>query len=243
MDVAPHPHIGLQTVSWLIEGEIVHNDSLGNECLVRPGHLSLMTAGRGIAHAEETPAKNSKRLNGLQLWVALPNDVRAGLPSYQCTGQLQTVEQPGGLVTAVVGQLGGSQSPGEMYSPAVGADLTVHKQSRTLIPLEPAFDHGIVLLHGDAIVEGFRLEPGTLYYAGTNRNCLEIESTEGARLFLIGGAPFGETIVMWWNFVARSFDEIAQARRAWEAHQGFGEVPRYQGPRLAAPELIGRQVK
>ena len=117
MDVAPHPHIGLQTVSWLIEGAIVHNDSLGNECLVGLGHLSLMTAGRGIAHAEETPRTNSGRLNGVQLWLALPDHVRGNSPEYQCTNDLTVLEEPGGLTTVIVGELAGRRSPGRVFSP------------------------------------------------------------------------------------------------------------------------------
>lgn len=161
LDVAPHPHIGLQTVSWLIEGEIVHNDSLGSECLVGPGHLSLMTAGRGIAHAEETPRTNSGRLNGVQLWLALPDHVRGNSPAYQCTENLPILEEPGGLATVIAGELAGRGSPGRVFSPMIGADIAVHKGTTLDLPLNPAVENGLMVISGIAAVEGMPLEPRT----------------------------------------------------------------------------------
>ena len=242
LDVAPHPHIGLQTVSWLIEGEIVHNDSLGSECLVGARQLSLMTAGRGIAHAEETPTSNSGRLNGVQLWLALPNSIRAALPEYQCTKELPVLEETGGLVTVIAGEWAGRRSPGRVFSPTIAADVTVHSRAGLHLPLRPGFEHGLMLISGSASIEGLPLDLHTLYYVGAQGGELTIWSDEGARLMLIGGAPFGETIVMWWNFVARTHEEIAEARRAWESHEVFGDVPRYRGPRLPAPPMFGRPI-
>ena len=243
MDVAPHPHIGLQTVTWLLAGEIVHNDSLGSECLVRPGQLSLMTAGRGIAHTEETPKDNSGALDGVQLWVALPEHSRAIAPQYQCTKEQPNIDVPGGAVTAILGAFAGISSAGSQFSPGVGAEITVLKGSRVMLPLNPAFEYGALLASGDAVVLGVPVERNTLYYLGTGRGELVVSSVSGARLLLIGGEPFGETILMWWNFVARTAEEIADARRAWEAHEVFGEVPRYAGPRLTAPSFLGRPIR
>jgi quercetin 2,3-dioxygenase len=242
LDVAPHPHIGLQTVSWLIEGEIVHNDSLGSQCLVGERQLSLMTAGRGIAHAEETPSSNSGRLNGVQLWLALPDPIRAASPEYQCTKELPVLEEAGGLVTVIVGELAGHKSPGRVFSPTIGADVAVHRHARLHLPLDTGAEHGLMLISGSASIEGLPLDLNTLYYVGAHGGELTISSDEGARLILIGGAPFGETIVMWWNFVARTHEEIAEAKRAWENHEVFGDVPRYQGPRLPAPPMFGRPI-
>jgi redox-sensitive bicupin YhaK (pirin superfamily) len=237
MDVAQHPHIGLQTVTWLLEGEVVHHDSLGSECLVTPGHLSLMTAGRGIVHTEETPRGNSGRLNGAQLWVALPGHARGMAPEYQCTHDLDATEYGGGIVTTFYG----GKSPARSFSPVIGSDLRVHPGTLTL-PLEPRFEHGILLASGDAAIDGVHLTPDTLYYLGTHRQELRVNSHAGARLLLIGGAPFGETILMWWNFVARTPDEIAQARHQWEARQLFEDVPHSTEPRLVAPPFTARPV-
>lgn len=241
MDVAPHPHIGLQTVTWLLDGEVVHNDSLGSECLIRPGQLSLMTAGRGIAHTEETPRDNSGKIDGVQLWVALPELSRGMAPDYQCMKQHSVAEHPGALVTAIVGEYAGSVSAGKQFSPGVGVDIAIHPGSTVNLPLLPAYEYGAMLARGDATVCGVPLLPNTLYYLGTGRDELVASSTAGARLILIGGAPFGETILMWWNFVARTPEELASARLSWQGHE-FGEVPRYNGPRLEAPAFLGRPI-
>lgn len=242
MDVAPHPHIGLQTFTWLMDGEVVHNDSLGSECLIRPGELSLMTAGRGIAHTEETPANNSGKLNGTQLWIALPGKVRAMAPEYQCIKDLTTVERSGGLVTVVAGEFEGYHSPAHLFSSIIGLDITVHRSGAIQVPLDVRFEHGLMLLSGDASVEDVSLQQDVLYYAGMHRSEIEIASKEGARLMAIGGAPFGETILMWWNFVARTSEEIAAARQSWINHEVFADVPRYKGDRLPAPVLAGRPI-
>src|ERR1044072_4283867 len=126
MDVAPHPHIGLQTVSWLLQGEILHNDSLGNEALLRPGGVNVMTSGGGIAHAEETPAKNSGFLNAVQLWVALPDADRNRQASFQHINEVLMIEQPGGTVSVFAGSLLGCSSPAEHFSPILGADIALH---------------------------------------------------------------------------------------------------------------------
>jgi redox-sensitive bicupin YhaK (pirin superfamily) len=240
MDIAPHPHIGLQTVTWLLAGEVVHKDSLGSECLVRPGQLSLMTAGRGIAHTEETPADNSGKLDGVQLWVALPEQSRSIAPRYQCTKEQPAADWPGGVVTTILGEFAGAGSVGDQFSPAVGADVAVHPGGEMNLHLDPAFEYGALLAAGDAVVLGMPVQRNTLYYLGAGRGELSVSSSAGARLLLIGGAPFGETILMWWNFVARSAEEIASARQAWESRELFGDVARYNGPRLPAPAFLGR---
>ncbi len=239
MDVAPHPHIGLQTLSWLFSGEVVHHDSLDNECLVRPGHLSLMTAGRGIAHTEETPSAHTGLLDGVQFWVALPDAHRHQAPHYQCVPDLTRLEPPGGLITPFLGALSGAESPGLAFSPAIGVDLTVHPGARLSMPLRADFEYGLFLAHGDASVFGQPLAVNCLYYLGTHRGELEVGSASGCRLLLLGGEPFPEKILMWWNFVARSAVEIASARDAWQAQQGFGHVRAYRGPRLEAPIWAG----
>lgn len=237
MDVAPHPHIGLQTVTWLIEGEILHDDSLGSEATGRPGGVNLMTAGRGIAHAEQTPAVNSGQLNGVQLWVALPEARRNVEPSFQAIDRVPLIETPAAAIQVFAGSLAGSSSPGRFDTRLVGADLLIHAGQTTEFAVETSFEHALMLLSGDAVLEGQRLESRRLYYLGRERAGIALKSETGGRLLLIGGPPFPEPILMWWNFVARTPDEIAAARADWEAHRRFGDVTAYRGPRLDAPAL------
>jgi len=238
MDVAPHPHIGLQTVTWLLEGEIVHHDSLGCEGLIRPGGVNVMTAGNSIAHAEETPRGNSGVLNGVQLWVALPEAQRKISPSFREIEQVPAVELRGGGAQVFAGTLAGATSPAPHYSDIVGADLKVHSGAKLILPLNLAHEHALLLLAGDAEIEGQSLDDRNFYYLGTTRSEIGLSSRGGARLLLIGGQPFPESILMWWNFVARTPEGIVVARTAWEQRQGFGEVLAYQGPRLSAPPLV-----
>ena len=237
MDVAPHPHIGLQTVTWLLDGEILHDDSLGSEATARPGGVNLMTAGRGIAHAEQTPVRNSGSLNGVQLWVALPGAARDGAPSFQAIQRVPLVATPGAVLQVFAGSLAGATSPGAFASTLLGAEVEVHPRGSSGLELDPGFEHALLVLSGDARADGEVLEPRRLYYLGTRRSDIALESDRGGRLLLIGGPPFPEPILMWWNFVARTPEEIAAARADWEAHRRFGDVQAYRGPRLDAPAL------
>lgn len=237
MDVAPHPHMGLQTVSWLLQGEIVHNDSLGNEALLRSGGVNVMTSGASIAHAEETPPQNSGQLNGVQLWIALLDADRHGEASFQHIKEVPIVEQSGGRVSVFAGSVSGCSSPAKHFSPILGADIAVHTTARMELQLEPSFEHAAMLMTGDAEIDGQAIDATSLWYLGTNRTSIELKSRNGCRVLLLGGPPFPEKILMWWNFVARTSDEIAQARSDWQHHQRFGPVKAYRGPRLDAPPL------
>lgn len=243
MDVAPHPHIGLQTVSWLLDGELVHNDSLGLRGPAAPGVLNLMTAGRGISHSEETPRDNGGRLRGVQLWVALPARERETAPAFEQHSVLPVVELDGGRATLLAGQLGGVSSPARVFSPLVGAEVSGDARRRLVLPLDRAFEHAIVPLQGTLVLDGQPLAIDTLYYLGCGRRDLVLTSgAEPSRSLLLGGAPFGETILMWWNFVARTTEEIVAAREDWQARRRFGEVQAYVGERLAAPPFVARPV-
>lgn len=237
MDVAPHPHIGVQTVTWLLDGEIVHDDSLLQEAVLRPGGVNVMTSGHAIAHAERTPDDNTGRLDGVQLWTALPDRDRHSDPSFQHVAEVPRIDAPGGIVRVFSGRLAGLVSPARHFSALVGADLQVHARQQLVLPLEPSHEHGLLVLSGDCSLEGQRLDERVLYYLGTQRSELSVDSTAGARLLLTGGIPFPETILMWWNFVARTPEEIRDARTDWEAHRRFGDVPAYKGPRIPAPPL------
>src|SRR5262245_55393125 len=164
MDVAPHPHIGLQTVSWLLEGEIVHHDSLGYEALIRPGQLNLMTAGHGITHSEETPAVNSGALSGVQLWVALPQDRRDMDPLFHHHAVLPVVDSAAGTVTIFAGTLADQTSPAQMFSPIVGAEITLRTRDPLLLPVRRDFEHALFVLHGDVALNKQPLADGALHY-------------------------------------------------------------------------------
>jgi redox-sensitive bicupin YhaK (pirin superfamily) len=233
MDVAPHPHMGLQTVSWLTEGEIVHNDSLGCEALMHAGQLNLMTSGSGIAHSEETPRQNSGRLSGVQLWVALPDEHRSVSPNFDHYASLPVLDFPSCSVTLIAGNLGGHQSPARTFSPMIGAEISLH-DGETAIPLDPAFEHALLVLSGNTALDGQALEGETLHYLGLGRDELHLKGRD-ARVLLIGGEPFREPILMWWNFVARTKEEMVAARQDWEERRRFGEVTNYHGARLDAP--------
>ncbi|HEY0591130.1 MAG TPA: pirin family protein [Thermoanaerobaculia bacterium] len=237
MDVAPHPHIGLQTVSWLLDGEVVHHDSLGFEAIVRPGGVNVMTAGSGIAHSEETPAQNKGKLDGVQLWIALPEPQRHIDPTFQHVGRVPQVDFTGGVAQVFAGDLDGTSSPAKTWSDLVGVDLGLAKKASVRLPAVAEREYGVVLLGGDAELEGRVLDRDALVYLGRGRAELAFRSGSGARVLVIGGVPFRETVLMWWNFVARTPEEIAGARADWEEGRRFGPVRAYKGERLPAPPL------
>jgi len=237
MDVAPHPHMGLQTVTWLLQGEVVHDDSLGFESLLRPGGVNVMTSGGAIAHAEQTPPDNTGRLNGVQLWVALPDIARHSPATFEHVAEVPVVESRGGRVHVFAGTLAAETSPAVPFSEILGADVQVHRGQTVTLPVQLTFEHALLVLQGDARLDDQPLLERVLYYLGSRRSEICMSSSDGARILLIGGPPFAESILMWWNFVARTEEEIVQARADWEAGQRFGNVTAYKGPRLSAPSL------
>jgi redox-sensitive bicupin YhaK (pirin superfamily) len=238
MDVAPHPHIGLQTVTWLLQGEVVHDDSLGYESVLRPGGVNVMTSGDGIAHAEQTPPENTGQLNGVQLWVALPDAHRHMSATFEHVAEVPAIESAAGRVRVFAGTLQGQTSPAVHFSEILGAELQVYGGHTLTLPLQPNFEHAVIVLSGEATLADQPLGDRVLYYLGTTRSEADVSSRNGCRILLIGGPPFGEQILMWWNFVARTQEEIAQARADWEEGHRFGEVTTYKGPRLSAPSLV-----
>jgi redox-sensitive bicupin YhaK (pirin superfamily) len=238
MQVAPHPHTGLQTVSWLVAGEVLHRDSVGSRQLVTPGQLNLMTAGHGISHSEESLADHSPILHGVQLWTALPDPDRHVRPHFEHHPDLPVLTDTGVTVKVIMGELGGTSSPAAVYSPLVGAEAVLEPGADTRLPLQPSWEYGVLTLAGSVDVDGAALAPGPLLYLGSGRSDLPLRAEHGARLMLIGGEPFEEHIVMWWNFVGRDHDDIATAREQWmRADPRFGTVHGYPGDRLPAPML------
>ena len=238
MQVPPHPHIGLQTVTWLIAGTVLHRDSLGSEQLIRPGQLNLMTAGRGIAHSEQSPEDHDPWLHGVQLWLALPDAHRQVAPDFEHHAELPVVRLGGGLdATVFAGSLAGVTSPARVFSGVVGAEISAPADARGAVPLAPHHEHVLFAAFGTAAADGTSLRPGSLLYLPPGREAVDIAARAGARLFLLGGEPLGETLLMWWNFVGRTPDDIAAAARDWASGQRFGTVAGYHGAPLAAPPL------
>ena len=246
MVVPPHPHTGLQTVSWLFAGEVEHRDSLGTHAMIRPGELNIMTGGHGICHSEVSTSRTST-LHGVQLWVALPDANRHAPRDFQHYAAPLT--DLGGAVTRVfLGELAGARSPVRTFTPLLGAELTLGPGARLTLDIDPRFEHGVLLDNGTVALADVTLAPAELGYQGpgATRLALTNPGTEPARMILLGGPPFGERIVMWWNFVARSHEEIVALRDAWQAESDqFGRIDGYEGTpsRLPAPILPDIRLK
>lgn len=235
MTVLPHPHIGLQTVTWPLSGEIRHRDALGSDVVLRPGELNIMTSGRGIAHSEVTAP--GVLLHGLQLWVALPAEAAADGSLFEQHRSLPVFTAPGVRGVVFVGELGAVRSTATVFSPLVGAELTV-AAGGTVLPLRADFEYGVLVVDGAVEVDGRAVEPGPLLYLPPGLSALDVSSREGAQLVLLGGEPFPDELVMWWNFVGRSHEEIVAARDDWEAGDArFGPVSGHGSARIPAPPL------
>lgn len=237
LHVGPHPHMGLQTFTWVVEGEITHRDSLGTEQVIRPGEINLMTAGKGIAHSEDSCAREGSRLHAAQLWIALPEAQRHVEPAFEHHGDLPVVEIGEWRATVLAGRALGQASPARVHSDLVGLDLATRASISASIPLEPQFEHAVLVLEGRVEVQRAAVSPGVLMYLGSGRDAVHVCSQMPSRMMLIGGMPFGEDILLWWNFVARTREEIEQASEAWNAGRRFGGVLGSPSARLVAPEV------
>ncbi|MEU2541153.1 pirin family protein [Streptomyces iakyrus] len=238
MDVPPHPHTGLQTVSWLFSGEIEHRDSLGTHALVRPGEMNLMTGGYGIAHSEvSTP--DTTVLHGVQLWVALPEEHRNAARDFQHHVP-RPVRADGAEIKVFLGSLAGSTSPVRTFTPLLGAEIVLEPHATLTLAVDADFEHGLLVDSGDVRLSGTPLRPAELGYVSCGTDTLTVANESGApaRTILLGGPPFEEEIVMWWNFIGRSHADIVRAREDWQAGSDrFGAVEGHPGRRLPAPAL------
>jgi quercetin 2,3-dioxygenase len=225
VDIGPHPHTGLHTVTYLVDGQVLHRDSLGSEQVIRPGQVNLMTAGNGVVHAEEPTGHYRGDLHGVQLWVAQPEATRHGPAAFEHHAELPQVDVGGAHATVLVGDLAGAASTARQDTPLLGADLQL-APGRTTLPLASSYEHLFVVLAGTALVEGNALTAGRAAYVGLGRDEIELSAPERARVLLLGGVPLGEQLVMWWNFVARSRDEIVTSAQQWALADGerFGRV-------------------
>ncbi len=244
MDVPPHPHTGLQTVSWLFGGEVEHRDSAGVHAMVRPGELNLMTAGAGICHSEVSVG--SGVLHGAQLWVALPDSARDTGRDFAHYRPEPVSAATAARVRVFLGELAGSRSPVTTFTPLLGAQIDLDAHADVEFEIDPTFEHGVLCDEGDIHLGGVPLSVADLGYQGPGLSVLRLRNAgqRSARVLVLGGTPFREELVMWWNFVGRSHDDIVTYRELWQDPKGgaaerFGAVAGYQGSvtRLPAPPL------
>ncbi|MGW0336116.1 pirin family protein [Streptomyces sp. NPDC003011] len=238
MDVAPHPHTGLQTVSWLFSGEIEHRDTLGTRALIRPGEMNLMTGGHGVAHSEISTARTTV-IHGVQLWVALPEEHRNTDRNFQHYVP-EAVRVEGAEMRVFLGSLAESASPVRTFTPLLGAEIILEPRAQVTLPVDTSFEHGLLVDSGDVRLADTELHPAELGYVPCGADALTVVNVSDgpARMILLGGPPFEEEIVMWWNFIGRSHEDIVRARQDWEASSDrFGVVEGYPGRRLPAPAL------
>jgi redox-sensitive bicupin YhaK (pirin superfamily) len=218
--IGPHPHIGLQTVTWLLAGELLHRDSLGSEQSIRPGQLNLMTAGHGIAHAEESRTPAGRTVHGIQLWVAQPDATRDGASAFEHHRELPRVELDQGAATVLVGELLGARSGARADTDHHGWELRLRSGTSTL-PLRTDHEHAVIVLEGSVALgtaeDAPRVAPGQVGLVRPGRDELPLTTDAAATVMVLGGSPFPDPIHMWWNFVGRDRDAIERAWADWTA--------------------------
>lgn len=226
-DVPPHPHIGLQTVTYLFEGSILHNDSLDHEQMIFPGEVNWMTAGRGITHSEQVVTRQP-RLHGLQTWVGLPHDKRKVEPGFEHfgTGVLPALDHEGVLINVIAGELFGRRSPIPTHQSLVYLDIRAHANSNAEFSVEGSHELAVYVCEGTIQIGG---EPISKYDLASLSagEAFGFSAVSDARFVLFGGEPLHEPTVIYWNFIADSIEEAKQAERDWESGN-FPSVSRYR---------------
>ena len=226
LDVRPHPHIGLATVTYLLEGEIMHRDSLGSRQAIRPGAVNWMTAGRGIAHSERTPPdvrQQDSGMFGVQLWVALPKAHEETSPAFHHhdAAALPEVEGEGVRLRVIAGSFGTTRSPVATFSSTLCADAQIAAGATLALPAEHE-ERSAYVLSGAVEIGGQRFEPGRLLVFRAGRE-VAIRALLPTRLILLGGETMDGPRHVWWNFVSSSRERIEQAKADWKAGR-FGQV-------------------
>lgn len=236
MHVGAHPHTALQTFTWLIDGEVLHRDSLGNEQVIRPGQVNLMTAGHGIVHTEDS-LPDARRLHAAQLWIALPPEHADCPPAFEHHPVLPRWAQDGCTLTLLAGRHGEQQSPARLHSPLIGLDICSSGDARLTLPLDPGFEYGILPLEGSLRIGDETFDSDAFACFAPGADSIHLELAARTRLLVIGGVPFAQPVLMAWNFVGHSREAIAAAQRDWEAGKPrFGAVDG-STRRLVAPPL------
>ncbi|SFH40769.1 pirin family protein [Pedobacter insulae] len=228
IDIPPHPHIGLSTLTYLFEGSIMHKDGLGTAIEIKPGQVNWMTAGKGIAHSERTPAylrHSDKMLHGLQIWVALPKHLEQMEPEFYHADadELPTWENEGVHYKLIAGTAFGRQSPIPVYSPLYLIELKSKERSTLKIGTELFGESGIYILEGSITSEENSFGPKQLLVANDSSLC-EFTMQENTTIYIFGGEPFPEERFIYWNFVASDKSLIEAAKKRWVA-QDFAPVP------------------
>lgn len=237
MHVGAHPHIGLQTFTWLIEGEVLHRDSLGNEQIIRPGQVNLMTAGHGVVHTEDSLVDGS-RLHAAQLWIALPPEVQDCPPDFAHHPQLPQWQTNGATLTLLAGEYAHQSAPARLHSPLLGIDIANTTATEVDLDLRPDFEYALLPLTGSVCLGGERFAADEFAYLGRGLDNLHLDLAPDSKVLLLGGEPFAEPVLMWWNFVGFDKAAIAMAQHQWETGDArFGPVGSGQAPRLSAPPL------
>lgn len=242
MDVRPHPHIDLATVTWLFEGAIDHRDSLGSCATIRPGQVNLMTAGRGIVHSERSPQAErdaGARLYGMQTWLALPDGREDIDPAFEAVVDLPMVEDGGARAIVIMGELWGARAPTTCHSPTIYAEIVLAPGGT--LPVEPdADERAVMLVGGEAEIEGQPLGLYELTVLQPGR-AMTLASASGGRVMLLGGAAFATPRHVWWNFVSSSRERINQAKEDWKAGR-FPLVPGDSEEFIPLPEGVPKTV-
>jgi redox-sensitive bicupin YhaK (pirin superfamily) len=227
MDVRPHPHIGLATVTWLFEGTIRHRDTLGSLADITPGAVNWMTAGRGIAHSERTPPdarRDGQRMHGVQVWVALPRADEEVAPEFHHheAATLPHIEQPGARLVLIAGTAYGQASPVKVFAPMFFLEARLEAGAQLALPEEHA-ERGVHVIEGEVSWGDVTLAPKEMaVQAGDNAPA--VHAKVASRVMLFGGAPLDGDRHLWWNFVSSSRERIEQAKADWSGGR-FGKVP------------------
>ena len=241
MQVGPHPHTCLQTFTWMIEGEVLHRDSLGSEQPIRPGQVNLMTAGKGIAHSEESLGKPD--FHAVQLWIALPKDQRFMPPRFQHYPVLPQFSRQGLQLTVLAGEWEGQRAPTEVHSPLVAVDMEASQPTSATLALRPEFEYGVLCLYGDLQVNGQTAAANELIYLPEGGSAVDVQCGANSRFILLGGEPYEGGVLIWWNFVGQNQEEIEGFLANWNQGIGFGEPVASPLPPLTAPTLDGVQLR